>query len=274
MLGSLPNGGDLAVRTTGTDLRLRVSDGVTDYEGVADDQGRFLVSGLPAGVPLWLYVDTIVPYTLDIDPGTTGLPAAVPDPGATGRDPVTRPRTHQPWLRTGRPGRAVTGTLTLASTADTASTLTLDWATSDPDWTVGLGQDQVELAAGATVEVPLTISVLSDAAVDGAVRLTVRARDAAGGQTTGWTDIASDPDAAPDRHAPGVERAGRAAGWPGCRIGGARGHAGREHRPGRRGAAVRRRHARGQRLLHDDERQPPYRSPWTSPATHRSRSRA
>ena len=43
----------------------------------------------------------------------------------------------------------------------------------------------------------MTISVLSDAAVDDAVRLTVRARDAAGGQTTGWTDVASDPDAPP-----------------------------------------------------------------------------
>ena len=44
----------------------------------------------------------------------------------------------------------------------------------------------------------MTVRVLSDAAVDDAVRLTVRARDAAGGQVTSGLDrVASDPDAAP-----------------------------------------------------------------------------
>ncbi len=118
-LGSLPNGGDLTVRTTGTDLRLRVSDGVTDYEGVADDSGRYLISGLPAGVPLWLYVDTIRPYTLDIDPGTTGLPAAVPAPAppdVTLTLATDAPAVAAYWSA----GQTVTGTLTLTSTASTA----------------------------------------------------------------------------------------------------------------------------------------------------------
>ena len=78
-------------------------------------QGRFLVSGLPSGVPLWLHVDTIRPYTLDIDPGTTGLPAAVPTPAApdvTLTLDTDAPAVAAYWSA----GQTVTGTLTLAST--------------------------------------------------------------------------------------------------------------------------------------------------------------
>ena len=255
-LGALPNGGDLSVATTGTILRLRVSDGVTEYEGAADDTGRYLVSGLPAAVPLWLLVNTSASYTLDIDPGSTGLPPAVPapaDPDVTLTLTTDAPAVAAYWSS----GQTVTGTLTLASTATTAQQLTLDWATSDPDWSVELAQDQVDLAAGATVDVPVTIRILSDAAVDDAVRLTVRARDAAGGQTTGWTDIASDPDAAPigtyqawsvpDALLGGLDVAGAALGAA----------PGGEHRCGCRGTALRRGHAIGQRLPGDDERHPP-----------------
>ena len=173
-----------------------MSDGVTEYEGAADDVGRYLVSGLPSRVPVWLFVDTDGPYTLDIDPGTTGLPPAVPAPSVpdlTLALTTDAPSVAAYWSA----GQTVTGTLTLTSTATTPQQLALDWATSDPDWSVELAQGQVDLAAGATVQVSLTVRVLPDAAVDDAIRLTIRARDAAGGQTTGWTEIASDPDAAP-----------------------------------------------------------------------------
>ncbi len=135
-------------------------------------------------------------------------------------------------------GQQVTGTLTLTSSATTDQQLSLDAATSDPDWSVVFDHDQVTLPAGGTVEVPVTVRVLSDAVVDDAVRVTVRARDTAGGQVTGFATIASDPDAAPVGTVSVLERAGRVAGGPERRIRGAGRHACREHRPGRGGGAV------------------------------------
>ena len=195
-LGTLPNGGDLAVRTTGAVLRLRVSDGVTDYEGVLGDGGQYVVTGLPSGVPLWLHVDTNGAYGLDIDPGATGLAPAVPlpaPPAVTMTLTTDEPAVAAFWSQ----GQMVTGTLTLTSTASSAQQLTLDWATSDPGWTLEPAQQQVDLGPGDSVPIPVTIDVLPDAAVDDAVRLTIRARDASGGQATAWTNVASDPDAAP-----------------------------------------------------------------------------
>ena len=67
------------------------------------------------------------------------------------------------------------------------------WATSDPDWSIKLAETEMSVDAGASVDIPVVISVLPDAAVDAAVRLTVRARDAAGGQVTGRIDMAGTP---------------------------------------------------------------------------------
>ena len=73
-----------------------------------------LVTGAPAGVPLWLRISATGPYTVDIEPGSTGLAAAVPDPG---RLPVTlaleadTPAVAAYWAA----GQTVAGTLTLAN---------------------------------------------------------------------------------------------------------------------------------------------------------------
>ncbi len=184
------------VRTTGTDLRIRVSDGVTDYEGVVDDNGRYVISGLPLERPALAARRHHPTLHAGHRPGHDGTAGGVPapaPPAVTLTLATDAPAVAAYWSA----GQTVTGTLTLTSTASASQSLTLDWATSDPDWSLELAQDQVDLAAGATVQVPVTVKVLSDAAVDDAVRLTVRARDAAGGETTGAASVASDPDAAP-----------------------------------------------------------------------------
>jgi len=196
VLGSLPSGGDLAFQTSGGVTRVVVSDGVTDHEGTLAEDGSITLPGLPAGVPLWLRIVAIAPYTVDIDPGATGLPHAVPEPVAP-EVTVTLTADHDAVAAYWAAGQQVSGTLTLVSTGAATQDLALDPATSDPDWSVDLDLDRVQVEPGATIEVPVTIRVLPDAAIDGAVRLTIRARTGAGGQATGWTAVASRADAPP-----------------------------------------------------------------------------
>ena len=76
-------------------------------------------------------------------------------------------------------GQRVAGTLRLVSTADEDQTLTLDAVTTHPDWTVTPGARTVDLPAGGTADVPVTIVAARDAWADEPVRVTVRAADAA-----------------------------------------------------------------------------------------------
>jgi len=194
-LGRLPAGGDLMLRTSGSVDRVTVSDGAVDYEGVVGE-GSYVIPALPGGVPLWLRVLSHGAYTVDLEPGTTGLSAATaeaPPPSVSLTLTPDQPAVAAYWPA----GQRVAGTLTLTSTSAADEDLTLDWATSDPDWSIKLAETRVSLDAGASVDIPVTIRVLPDAAVDDAVRLTVRARDTAGGQVTGRIDMAAAPDAAP-----------------------------------------------------------------------------
>ncbi len=120
ILGALPNGGDLSFRTTGAVNRIIVSDGVTDYEGTLADDGSDRITGLPATTPLWLRIVAIGPYALDVEPGTTGMPAAVAaivPPDVTLSLATDRPAVAAYWAA----GQAVGGTLTVSNTGRTAS---------------------------------------------------------------------------------------------------------------------------------------------------------
>ena len=195
-LGRLPTGGDLTFRTSGSVDHVTVSDGAVEYEGVVGEDGSYVIPALPGGVPLWLRLLSHGAYTVNIEPGTTGLPAATteaPPPSVSMSLTPDRPAVAAYWSA----GQRVTGILTLTSSGAADEDLSLDWATSDPDWSLELDRSQLVLPAGAAIEVPVTIRVLPDAAVDEAVRLTVRARTAAGSQATADIDMAADPDAAP-----------------------------------------------------------------------------
>ena len=60
-----------------------------------------------------------------------------------------------------------------------------------------LAQTQVDVPAGGTLDVPVTFVAPPDTWADIAVRTTVRARDAAGAQTTAFVEITPGRDTAP-----------------------------------------------------------------------------
>jgi hypothetical protein len=192
-IGALPNGGDLAIRTTGSVEGVVVTGdlAVGDQTIEHSEDGTIVASGLPAGVPLWLQIDASGPYSVDLDPGTTGLgPAVAPPPPLEASLTVSASPDVVGAYRT--VGQAVAGKATVTNAGSTALSLTLDTVTSDHRWTAIPETTSVAIPAGSTVDVPLDIRVQPDAGADQAVRLTVRARDAAGAQVTGSVDLRAD----------------------------------------------------------------------------------
>lgn len=90
--------------------------------------------------------------------------------------------------------------LTITNESTDPLELSLDWRTSDARWLVTLGSQEVTVAGGEIVDVPLTIGVPPDA-TRVPVRVTIRARDAAGSHATAHVDVAASRDAVPVRSA-------------------------------------------------------------------------
>ena len=150
---------------------------------------------LPAGEAQLLLVDSRrKPYRLEvqIEGGKPALPSGTTLPAkldlALDANRVAAFREH---------GQRVKGQLQIRNNGQAALAATLDWATSDYRWSVSSDRDSVELAPGAETSVPVTIQVPGDAWSDQPVRISVRARDAAGAQAETWGEITSDPDVEP-----------------------------------------------------------------------------
>ncbi|MBX3030829.1 MAG: VWA domain-containing protein [Chloroflexi bacterium] len=195
-LGVLPHGGDLVVRITG-DLRgVRVSDGSREYRSEDDREGGHTIAGLPAGVPLWLRLDAVGPYTAQVEPGTTGLAGPVPPPPPLAASVVVTATPLQVAAYRDV-GQAVAGVVTITNDASADQRLHLDAATSAHRWTVTFDAEAVDVPAAGSTSVPFVLEVPADVPPDRPVRVTVRARDAAGAQVTGSLDIDADRDIEP-----------------------------------------------------------------------------
>lgn len=93
-------------------------------------------------------------------------------------------------------GQRVGGELELANRGETPVDLALEAATSDHRWTVLLEQTAVQVPAGGTFRVPLSVFVAGGARADRAVRVSLVARSA-GGQVETHADLAASAEAAP-----------------------------------------------------------------------------
>ena len=82
-----------------------------------------------------------------------------------------------------------------------------------------LGEDTLEVPAGGQVDVPVRLDIAPDAWADVPVRVSVRARDEAGGQATAFAEVTPGRDDAARRPCPGLVRARCAAGRPGRGLG-------------------------------------------------------
>ncbi len=185
--------GSLVIGVQGPNVGLGLSDGTDDLPIVQDPDGRtWRADGLPTGVPLYLRVTSQAAYSVSI---VSGEPVGVtPGPLAATLQLTTAATSVAAYWPS---GQRVDGQLVLHDTGAAAEDLTLDTRTSQVGWTVDLAQATVTVPAGGNVTVPVTIHAQPDAWADAPVRISVRARDAAGAQQTTSVDITADRDQAP-----------------------------------------------------------------------------
>lgn len=138
------------------------------------DQPQTFAGTLPQG-PLALRVYGTGAYTLGVE--AAGLPGA--EAGALdvalGSSPAPAVAAYWPYAQ------QVDWTLLLTNTADTAQSVTLDFHSSDANWTPTPVQHAVTLAAGSAVTVPVQLVAGYDAQ-PGSTAIDVSVRDSRGAQ--------------------------------------------------------------------------------------------
>jgi hypothetical protein len=192
-LPELPASGDVSFATTGPITRLTVWDTAQEFATTELEDGRYQVPGLPSGVPLWVRVQAweAGPYTVVMEPGTTGLAAeaTIPGPLPLTLEVTATPRAVSAYRDV---GQAVAGTATLTNRGAEPIRVSVDAVTSDHRWTATPARPSIDVTAAGTIDVPLDIRVGPDAVADQPVRISVRVRAVDGAQVTGSVEIATD----------------------------------------------------------------------------------
>lgn len=191
-LPTLAAAGGLTIRIVG-EVSLNLTDGLQFYELTLQPDGvTYSAEALPADVPLYLEVTAWADYRLSIS--GDGLFA--------GPEPVDPPVELSLRFNAGavaafrREGQRLAGTLSIESGAETDLELTVDGVASQWDWKVEADPDRVSVPQGTT-SVPVAVDIPPDAWSVDPVRVTVRVRDATGGQRTAFAEVVVDPDAEP-----------------------------------------------------------------------------
>jgi hypothetical protein len=199
-LGSLAVPTAMTFTTGGAPGTIHVSDGTTEYPDVTDATGlRHRTVMLPAGVPLYLVVTPDGGYEIHIDSGAPS-PSGLPIPARLIEAEMSMSTTPSTVAAGWDEPQRLPGILTMQNEDRNDEQLTLDGVTSDQAWSVSIDEPQVVLPGYSTVTVPVVIVVPSFARADVAVRITIRARDAGGGQSTGFVDIIPTIGAPPVTH--------------------------------------------------------------------------
>jgi von Willebrand factor type A domain len=164
-------------------------DGTTEMAGTRTADVGVPISedlSLPAGdYELWLEPGTSSKgrYSVELDREDPFEPSAALAAAVTVTAQTDQVAAY--W----QAGQHVDGQVTIANTGSTPETLDLDAVTSHYAWSASLGQGQVQVAAGATVSVPMSVDIQPDAWAGDPVRISVRARDATGAQAIGHVEV-------------------------------------------------------------------------------------
>ena len=162
---ALPEGdpADLEVFLEGANVRLGLTDGLTEYAVETDETGErwTVIETPPADAPLYVVVSGTGGYRLSLGddggsifdvPGASDLPAKLPVT-ATLTVPVAEVAAYLTV------GQRVTGELTLTNDGAEAMTLALRTASSHYAWALETAEGTVELAAGQTATMPITVTI-------------------------------------------------------------------------------------------------------------------
>ncbi|HKZ92499.1 MAG TPA: hypothetical protein VJZ50_10190, partial [Candidatus Limnocylindrales bacterium] len=188
------DGGPLRIVARGDVTALAVHDGVSEQTLVIEPDGTTYASGPVApGAPLFLRVGAVGPYTLQLADATPGTVAEEP-PSALGAELVLDHATVAAWWPT---GQRLAGVMRLTNTGEEDLDIRLEALASDHAWHVDVPGEVVRVTAASQAEVPVEVVVPADVPGDEPVRVSVRARGAAGTQATASADFEPSREALP-----------------------------------------------------------------------------
>ena len=177
------DGAPLRIAAEGDIAALAVHDGVYEQTLFLEPDGATYASGpVTLGVPLSLRVSAVGPYTIRLagsEPQASAGGAAAGLQADLALKATLSDPTVAAWWPT---GQRLAGIVQLTNAGDEDLDVTLEGLASDRGWQLGLSPETVRVPAAGTAEVPVEVVVPADVPGDEPVRLTVRARTAAGGR--------------------------------------------------------------------------------------------
>jgi len=156
------------------------------------EDGLFTSADVPAGLPLFLQLEAKGPYEVRLEaPGWSVTPEPV-DPAAELALELEHDTVAAYWPE----GQRVNGSVAITNTGPDDLELVLETKTSHYAWDAIPALNEVSVAVGATVEVPVRVDIRPDAWADAPVRLSVSAKTAEGGGRTAAVVMDAHRDAA------------------------------------------------------------------------------
>jgi len=166
-------------------------DGKERIALVKGEPGEHIATEVPADTPLFLEVTALGPYEVALDSSgwePQDLPA-VPSVSAQLDLGPSLVAAYWPSAQT------VDGALVLRNHGAEAVELDLEVVSSHYAWQPRLAQSAVSLEPGAEASVDVAVEIAADAWADHPVRVSVAARDVAGGTVTTFARLDATPDA-------------------------------------------------------------------------------
>ncbi|MEX1336167.1 MAG: VWA domain-containing protein [Candidatus Limnocylindrales bacterium] len=193
-LPPLEGAGPVSIRLEGGSSRARLFAGDFEQERLTLEQqedGSWMASDVPGRVPLYLEILADAAYRVELEsPGWRPQDRAEP-PSLELRIELPAEPIAAYWPEAQR----VEGTIVATNAGDADLSLEIETVTSHYAWEARPAVPEMDLPAGTTQELPLEVRVRPDAWAGLPVRVSVAARDVAGGQVTASTELAASPDA-------------------------------------------------------------------------------
>jgi hypothetical protein len=185
LLPPLEREATIEVAAEGELVSLELNDGTSGVRLTPGTDGTWVSSPVPADTTLRLNVISSGPYELTVrsdglTPGSSPQPLRVDARLTTEIEEVAAYATV---------GQSVTGRLQVANTGTSPLSLAIEGVTTHYSWTIEPAAATIELAPGASEEMPITIHVPADAWADVPVRASLRLTGDDGRGVTASVDV-------------------------------------------------------------------------------------
>lgn len=196
LLPAVENDTEVVIDTSGTRVALTFQQGSERLAATQDRTTGTVTTTLPAGEATTMNVSADGAYTLTFafDPPLSNQIVATLPPAPTAADAALPVQAE--WLPVGAPIAAFIEraqeqqqTLRITNQGENTEALFVDIYSSELSWQPTADLSPISLAAGETIEIPVSVAILADVPASRAVQLIAQVRDSAGRHVTTTTVI-------------------------------------------------------------------------------------